>query len=474
MALREQISSRRDRIVGSLAIGFLVEIVNRISPLIVLGLAQSRMGLDQFGAALFAISVIEIFFPIVSYGYTYHGALKIARIKGDTEAQSRLMSEILSLRLFHAMVACLALFVATRVLPSWQEHATTLMKLLPFLLLSALDMTYVNIGLQRMSWLSFSVGGFKLLNLGLVYFLIQGPSDIDLYAVLMMLANGGVSMMSAFWVFRHLKFSLPRMQECRTLFVGSFGLAAVVFLYPLYERFDILVVQRVLTEELLGSYNATWRLVMSVVPLFMVIATTFLSENMAESDEGGLERGAHQALWLSLALTIPIIAAAPFLAGDVLVFVYGEELRSSHWLFVVQTLSILAEVILCILGMQIMLLRKKLKLLAIYMSVGIVCGAVLSWFFLKHYGVLGGAAGALLGRLVCVGLISWNLRSIVSALPGRDYRDIILAAVGMVAFLSILPAQASVLWVVPAGGSLYLLGLAYLQSDKIQMFVRRK
>ncbi len=455
--------SRQKRVAVALLFGFLAEVINKICPLITLSVAQKRLGLGSLGSALFGISVLEITLPLVMFGYTYYGAMQLPKLDGNRNAQSRLVSQIILLRLGHATLTAFGLFLAANIIDSWSHHRTLIYLLLPFLFVSAFDMTFFNFGQQRMARLSIWVGAFKLFNLIAVLLLVKTPDDGTLFALLMLGANAGVSLASAIWVLPTIGLTLVNAEECWNLLKKASGLALAVFLYPLFERFDILVVEKIQNPELLGAYMAPWRLVMSLVPVFMVIATTFLSENIAAKDQKAVERGSHYALFLSLILTFPILVAAPLLGGDILTFVFDESLRPSASLFTVFCASILAEVFVCILGMQILLLRHDLRWLAMSMGMGILVGSVAAYSLQSQYGAMGTGLGALLGRILTVAIIGYRIPFIIRSLPWRDYLAIPLSALVMAASLLALPIHWHVVLKVMLGGCVYLtfLGLIF-------------
>jgi O-antigen/teichoic acid export membrane protein len=463
---------RRKRILGALLLGFLAEIINKVAPLITLSIAQKRLGLGGLGSALFSLSILEVISPLIVFGYTYLGAMRLPRIIHDKASQSQLVSRIITLRLLHAGLAALGLFLATFLIDSWHEHRLILLKLLPFLFVAAFDLTFFNFGSQQMGRLSIWVGLFKLISLIGVVSLVRGPNDADLFAILMLGANSAVSVASACWILPHLGFKFMPWSECWGLLKQASGYALVVFLYPLFERFDILVVEKTLSPELLGSYTAPWRLVMSLVPLFMVIAHTFLAENLAEKDQGGIAKGAHQALYLSLILTVPVVIASPFVAPDILALVFEDSLRAAGPLFTIFSASILAEVFVCILGMQILLLRGELRYLALTLAIGILLGSAMAWMVQETYGAIGSAWAAFVGRSITVLLIASRMIPILRSLPWRDYLAIPVSAAVMGFVLWLMPADWPLFARILLGGLTDLLVLSALQRDKLLQFVK--
>jgi hypothetical protein len=171
-------------------------------------------------------------------------------------------------------------------------------------------------------------------------------------------------------------------------------------------------------------------------------------------------------------LTVPVVVASPFVAADILAFVFDDSLRSSASLFTIFSASILAEVFVCILGMQILLLSGDLRYLAMTLFIGIFAGSGLAWMVQDSYGAVGSALAAVIGRTTTVLLIALRILSILKTLPWRDYLAIPLSSFAMGVVLWLMPSDWYFVWRIILGGLTNLIVLSAIQRDKLFAFVQ--
>lgn len=397
----------RGRVSTSVVISLLVEVLNKLAPLIVIRHATQVLGAGAFGVSQFALSVIEVSIPFVTFGYHYVGATELHKLKDDKAAATKLIANLTALKFFHALLASGIILTLLAFRPDWGEYRWVLIATVPFLFLSALDRTYLNIAFQRMTNLALWNGAFKLVSLVTIVLFVRSATDSTLYAVATLMASAGVSLVSIIQTRRSFAVLSFDTSSWPSIFKRALPFAAVLVIYPLFERFDVFFAEAYGGADALGVYVAPWRLVASLTHFFMVVASVFLSEAVASESNEFLTRNTENALILCLSLTLPALVGIGFVGRDVLAFMFGADFVGMYHTMLWQTSSILMQSIVVIFGMQVLLLNGMRKKLLASLIVGVLVGLAFAWSLARARGIDGIAPAAFIGRFVATGLISY-------------------------------------------------------------------
>lgn len=389
------------RISLSIFGGFFIECCNKLIPILILAYAQSRIGLTGFGKAQFIITLVELFIPFVVFGYSYYAALSYVEHEKNKQNLSDLVSSVFILRLFHALFASLVLSLYIFYIQNDHFDARNLIYVLPILFFAALDMTYINYGSQRMLRLSVVTGICKLLSLAFILSFIKVPSDLWKYTCATLGVGSAVNLYTTFWVLPKVGFRCPSWSRLTYIFKSSLPFAGIVLLIPLFERFDVFVVEKMTSSLELGLYMGSWRLAISFLPFLHVIISIFLSEGLVHQSNYDFAKQIDWAFFISLSLIIPIFVGSLFVGDELLVLMYSEKYLAAHDIFSIFFLSLIAESFVLIFGLQVMLLRAQVQRFVLGMLFFISFGLLVCYFLSLTGAFWLVATGAALTRLLC-------------------------------------------------------------------------
>ena len=139
------------RLTTTLVAGLSAEIANKIFPLVIIHYAQSRLGMERFGYAQFGIYLVDLFLPVVVWGYQMLGSIRTGEEHGAGRSPGAFAGTLITMRLIHAVFATIALFALVYLVPEWQPYRHVVLALSFILFTGALDMTWLHVGTQRMA-----------------------------------------------------------------------------------------------------------------------------------------------------------------------------------------------------------------------------------------------------------------------------------------------------------------------------------
>ena len=231
----------RHRLTFNLTANLIAQVIIKIFPVVAYALAQDRLGTEAFGYALFAIVLVDWTSPLIDSGTAAYGQVRIGQTRSK-KAIAATCGEIVTLRLL--IVAAVATILVAVVWRYYQTYLTIVLTLSFLLISSAIDQLYVVVGVQR-SWLqSFWTITARLLALGALYVVVQGPDTAIYFAVVLVASNSFISISSFVWTIKNYGFTWPSLDAVRELFVRMRPYLFMVIWIAVMDRFDYFFVER--------------------------------------------------------------------------------------------------------------------------------------------------------------------------------------------------------------------------------------
>lgn len=461
---------QKRRMISTIVAGFVVEIANKIFPLLTLRFAEERLGLGPFGFAQFCIALVDFFVPFVTFGYHTYGTLLIGARQGDAGFVGGLVRRLAKIKLLHAGIAFIALEAVVWLIPTYAPYRTAATVLGLYLFTSALDMTYVWVGTQRMLQLSILSVIAKTIGLAAVLTLVRDPNDALFYAGVTLAANGIISLVTLVGTLRRY----PRTQEdtsFRALLRASAPYGVTIAFVVLNERFDMFAVEALLGLTAAGLYAGALRLMKSLQPFVYTLSNIFFSEMVAVRDEESLQTHVKWSLAAMLAITCPLAVGSWFVGGDLLVFVMGEHYREAGLTFALLATSLFVDGLIYVFGHQVLVVKGRPRYLNWGLFMGGVLGVSSTMVLAPAHGIAGIATAILIAKGTTAIWVMVAAHPLVKRFPVREAARVGIATVSMGVALWVLRDAH---WVTRflGGGALYALALVLFFRDLVDRILK--
>ncbi len=458
------------RIVLSLTGGFFAEIVNKLVPLLILRFVVQRLGVDGYGQAQFSYWMIDMAVAFVVAGYATVAAVEIGQNRDDPLRMARVISEVLSLKLVHAVLAFLALMLTFAVLPSYARYQPVVLALSFILATSAIDMSFVHVGTSRMFSLSVLTISVKLVSLGSILLCVHTPDDLILFALLYFGANGAIGLGNFLLNARRFPLMRPTLTALKTRFTLSLPFAVTAFLSLSLERYDVFVIEHLLGPTGAGLYSGPVRIAQAMVNVVSVIGMVFFAEVVGTKDKEALTRHVNLACWAMLALLLPLALGSYFLGGEVLNLLLGPTFKDLGLVLTVLLTALIASSWINVFGLQVLMFHRRAYIINGVLALATVFGIGLSLILKDHLGMIGIAVATLSSRTLAAVLFLFFARRYLLRLPFREFVRTALPTLGMGLVLAFLPAGGLALSL-GIGAAVYGALLVGLNRGKIQTLV---
>ncbi len=356
---------------------------------------------DEYGAIVFAMTVLAYVGITVDFGFDAWGPLEVAR--GITPVQT-IVKTVVSLRLMMLIPALVCLGVATWLMPVPALTKVIILISGATMLPSALDLNWVFLGSKSMVPAIVSDCVCQALMAVGVFAFIRQPSDVIYIPILTLVTRCiAVSYLLVTYVrtFGMVQVGFER-STVKKFVSGSLPLVGSALVGRIIENFDILLLGLWVGSEATGLYGASFRIVWMLI-LITVAYYTALRPTLAQAYVQGfhtIEDLINRVMRISSAIAVGAAVGGIMIAEPLVQLLYGKA-----YLPAVPALQIL----LALFGVHMISRTYRVLLISFnrqgndlrIMSLAALVNIALNVMVIKQWGMVGAA----LANLVCEFLI---------------------------------------------------------------------
>lgn len=370
------------RLSLSIFLTVVVEIFNKIYPLIIFRFVIDRIGYESFGIAQFGISLVELSVPFITFGYHDYASIRVGQSKERGEEIRQVFTHTLLLKLLHALCLILVLVGLFSFDFGFERYQTLVLALSFTIVGNALDASWMNIGLQKIPLMSAIIVLSKVVSLLGIVFFINNSNDAILYAVLHCLANTLVNL-ATFGVFvRRYPLVKPKsFARIKAAFKQTLPFASIAILNILFIRIDWIMVQSLFADMGTGYYAGPVRINNAVYSFLTAIGMVFFSEALLCKDKEQVSQHYHSALFVLSFLLVPFLAFCLFFEKGILSLLLGEVQDQQYGLLFIQAAGNIGAVGITLYGLQILATKGETKKIILALSLGLLVSVVLFFIF---------------------------------------------------------------------------------------------
>lgn len=389
------------------AFNILLVISNIVFPVLVFPYIARILGPQGLGNAHFALQFSKYFVTTASLGIPIYGLREVARIKNNKPALNKLVSELVLLNLFTALISTLVYIVVL-----WNSN--TLLQSFPLFAIGALQ---VAMGFLSIDWLFAGLEDFKIITirslcirfitvLFLIWFVRQ-PEDVLPYLLISVLSIVAGHLWNLFYALTRIKFVFSGLA-----FKRHFKPIVLIFLMnvciTMYTVFDTAWVGFLSTGLAVGMYTSSIKLSKIGIQFVSALGTVLLPRSARTFAENDTNPSHLQAAFnFVVDLAVPLAVGLILLAPELLRVFSGVAFTEAA-----PAMQILSILPLCIglsnlFGMQILSASGHDKQLLISVFAGMVINIVLNLWLIPLWSYTG-AAVAITATELAVTLITFG------------------------------------------------------------------
>jgi len=316
----------------SLKLNFILNLIKTLSslifPLITFAYASRILSVTGLGKISFAQSVISYFTLFATLGITTYGIREGAKCRDNKQAFSKLAKELFLINLITTITAYLLFGLSLFLVPKFQEYKYLLLINGLTIGFTALGLDWVYTALEEYLYITLRSVLFQVISFLLMIMLVKKPSDIYIYAFIVVFANAGSNIMNFIHARHYIDFKTSGKLYIKRHIkpIGIFFAATLAG--NIYISLDTTMLGFLSSEYSIGLYSASIKitrvissLITSVCAILLPRLTYYLQNNDLAHYKKLLKKAFDCIFMLSLPCCIGI-----FMIADVIILLFsGEE-----------------------------------------------------------------------------------------------------------------------------------------------------
>ncbi|MGJ1433093.1 flippase [Sphingobacterium spiritivorum] len=393
--------NQRNTLIKNIASLSIVQVVNYIFPLITVPYVSRIIGPEGYGVINYATAFIAYFTVFITYGFDLTATRRIARFPHDSTEISKIMSQVTVARTLLLFVSVVVFIITVHLIDALSQNLWVSVILFSGLIAIVISPQYVFQGVQKLAIYAKVNFARGLLNMVMLFVLIQKREDYLWIPVLTSLLAILINIFLLIYAFRYLKISYVKTSlksSLELVWTERFIFFSTIII-SLYTTTNTIVLGFFADMREIGYYTTSQNF-LSIASMVVTtpIATSiypYIAKSFSISKEEGVSTVrtiAPVVFYATLAVSAGLLIFAPFCIR----LFYGAEFDNS-----IISLRILAFTPFIVglsnlFGIQTML---NLGLDKVFLKIATVCsiiGISLNFYMSKHFGYIGTAWNCIL------------------------------------------------------------------------------
>ncbi len=249
---------------------FLLQNINYIIPLLLLPYLTRVLGADNFGKIAFAQAFVAYFLILTEFGFNNSATQEIVKVRQDRDALSRVFWSTTYAKLFFASVSLVLFLLLLSVIPKLGQMYLLLLIAFVTVPSSVLFPTWLFLGLEKMSWITWLNGIPKIGVLIFTFLLVREKTDFTL-ALLIQVAGTFTSAIACAILIawqKTIRFHLPYREDIKSAIVESWHFFASGVATNIYTTTNTVVLGFFSSDAIVGIFSASEKIIRAIIALF--------------------------------------------------------------------------------------------------------------------------------------------------------------------------------------------------------------
>lgn len=356
---------------------------------------------EGIGTIGYARNIASYFVSFASLGMQVYGIREIAKAGKDQKTRNKVFTSLIFINAISTFIACACYFILIFSLNIFSADKTILAICGIAIIFNFINIDWLYQGLEEYGYITLRSFVMKALMLIATVLLVKNLSDIYVYAMISVLANGGNYAFNVIQMRKYVKLDFKDIkikQHLKPLIV----IAVCQFLSTLYHRVDVTMLGALFDKAWTGYYTYAHDIINIICSMCVAITSVFLPKLSLyyKEDKAKFKELVEQGVRILWTLCIPAMIGVWVLAEDVIVALYGQgfflSAKAMQWFSALIILNPVGN----LLGYQVVIcIGEENKRVPVFVA-GTVVNIIFNAILIPKYFHIGAAVASVIAEII--------------------------------------------------------------------------
>ena len=371
-----------------------------IIPILLMPYKARTLGPENIGIYGFVFTAYQYLAFISALGISWYGRREIASLKGNIEKQTKLLYELVSLRLIVTIIASIVFYLTIGIN---SKYTLYYLFLIPNILFSIFDLTWFYQGIEKFKKISIVNTICNIFVAVVILLFIKSPKDLNKYFIITIIFNILPIILLNIGTNKYLtKIKLKELQikkhlkSCLIIFIPQ------IFI-NLYTMFDKIMVGMFCKIENVGFYDYSEKIIVMSLSLVSAISLIIIPKISLENkrvNNKQIKNYINKAITFGLLLGIPLTLGIYGVSNNLVNIFFGKDYIKMINLIKILSISIVPIITTSIIGEGYLISTKQEKKFTIIIFIGAVTNIILNYILLQRIDVFGAAIATIITEIL--------------------------------------------------------------------------
>lgn len=390
------------KIIKNTSLLILMQIVTMLLSLVFTAYLARYLGVDNFGKYSFALSFTSLFVIIVDLGFNQLTTREISR---DPKLLKKYMNNIIPIKITLSLIFLITIFVLINFMKYPSDTVIIVYIFAIYTVLNSFGGLFKSVfnAFEVMEYISSISIIEKLIMVSCgVALLILKYDLVKVVAIYPIASFISIVLCSIICAKKYFKFNFEfDYKFWKVLILSSIPFGVFSIFITINYKIDTIMLSIMKGDSVVGWYNAAYTLVLALLIIPSSVITSLfplLSRNIIDQKETSYVLYEKSLKYLII-IALPIVAGTIILADKIIIWMYGENFKSSIFALQILILSIIPTFMHNVFGAIILAINKEKN--AVFMwALCATANVTLNYLFIPYYGLIGASITTLISEII--------------------------------------------------------------------------
>ena len=297
-------------------------------PLITFPYVSRILGVENIGRYNYANSIISYFLLLSGLGIGSYAIRDGAAFRESKSELNRFANEMFTINMLSTVISYALLIAVMLVFPGMKAYWTLLIILSFQVILKTIGVDWIYSIYEDYLYIIVRGIAFQVLSLSMLFCFVHPAEDLNIYALITVIANAGSSVLNYIHARKYVKLKLTKKVDWKRHMRPIMILFAMSLTVTIYVSSDITVLGILCGDERVGIYSVSTKIYSIIKSLLSTILAVSIPRLSAQFGTGRLEefRETAKDIYSTLITAVlPAITGIIILSKPIVLLISGPE-----------------------------------------------------------------------------------------------------------------------------------------------------